>query len=218
MRLKFFALFALLLTACAPAVYLTPGAGDVLPAEAQRVIDRATATAAAQGTQDARATQTDLSGRQTATAARQSTLDALQGRQTEVSLQITAQAGAAAATDTQAARTQAAGATMAAATPTAAALVAQATAQAAQDARRTAQAGDVAEFWATVRVIVLALLIVAGLTAICVVALDRVTRISVARLASKRPLPAKHFECYRLAIGPSGRRMKATASTPCPAC
>lgn len=48
---------ALALTACAPVVVTVPvGGGDVLPAEAQRVIDRATATAAVAATQAAQAT------------------------------------------------------------------------------------------------------------------------------------------------------------------
>jgi hypothetical protein len=187
------ALVSLTLAACAPAVYVTPGAGDVLPVQAQRIIDAATATAGAQATQDARATQIDLSGRQTATAARQSTLDALQGRQTEVALSLTQGAGLAAATDTQAARTQAAQATAQWATPTARALVAQATAQAADSARRAAQAESAAEFWASLRFIVLALLIVAGLSAICVAVVDGITRIRVARLASRAAIAREAF-------------------------
>lgn len=60
-------LAALALTACAPVVVTVPAAsGDVLPAEAQRVIDRATATAAVVATQAAQAT-----------ALRQQTLEAL---------------------------------------------------------------------------------------------------------------------------------------------
>ena len=68
-------------------------------------------------------------------------------------------------------------------TPTAAALRAQATAQALESDRRQAQADNMAEFWRTIRTVIVALLIVAGLSAICVAVVDAITRIRVARLA-----------------------------------
>jgi len=77
-------LVCLTLAACSPAVYVTPGASDVLPAEAQHFIDAATATAAQAATQAAQATATDQSARETATAASLGTLDAVAARQTEV--------------------------------------------------------------------------------------------------------------------------------------
>ena len=209
MRLILLSLVCLLLAACSPAVYVTPGAGDVLPVEAQRVIDRATATAAAVATQDAQATATDQSARETSTAAALGTLGALAARQTEVALSLTQGAGLAASTDTQAARTQAAQQTQAWATPTAAAMRAAATAQAAQDARRTAQAENVGKFWQTIRFIFAALLIVGGLTVIAVIAFDRVTAVRIARLAQQaviareafRLLPPGHWAEWQPAEG-----------------
>jgi hypothetical protein len=192
MRLIALAL-CLTLAACSPAVYVTPGAGDVLPVQAQRIIDAATATAGAQATQAAQATATGQSARETATAASLGTLGALAARQTEVALSLTQGAGLAAATDTQAARTQAAGQTQAWATPTAAAMRAQATAQAADNARRAAQAESASQFWATVRTLIIALLIVAGLSAICVAVVDALTRIRVARLAEQAAIAREAF-------------------------
>lgn len=187
-------LMCLLLAACAPVLPIgnNPG-GDVLPVEAQRVIDRATATAAAAATQAAHATATGQSARESATAARMGTLDALAGLQTESALSLTQGAGAALATDAAGQRTQGAQATQSAATPTAAALRAVATAQAVENARRTAQAGDVAEFWRSLRFILLALLVVGGLSAICVGALDAVTRIKIARMGQAAAIAREAF-------------------------
>jgi hypothetical protein len=196
MRLTLFALFALLLAACAPTSFDTrvkTDSGDVLPVEAGRIVDAATATAARIGTQNAQATATDVSSRATATAARQGTLDALAARQTEVSLQMTAAAGVAIATDGAASRTQAFQASQAAATPTAQALKTQQAAAAAQDARRTAQAENVAEFWQTLRTILTLLFVVGGLSAITVAAFDAITRIRVARLAQQAVIARESF-------------------------
>lgn len=98
--------------------------GDVLPVEAQRIIDAATATAAAVATAQAQATATDEAARATSTTAARLTADALMVRQTETVLQLTAGAGQALATDSAARRTQAADQTAAAATPAAAAQLA----------------------------------------------------------------------------------------------
>lgn len=185
-------LAALLLTACSPAVYyVTPGA--VLPVEAGRIVDAATATAAAAASQAALATATGISARETATAGRQATLDALAARQTEVSLSLTQQAGQGAATATTAARTQSAGASQAWATPTAAAMRTQAAAAATDRARQQEAAASVAEFWRTLRTVLVALLIVAGLTAITVVAIDRITALRVARLREQAAIAREAF-------------------------
>src|SRR5688500_3731475 len=71
-------LTALTLAACVAAPLATPQpvVGEVLPVEAQRVIDRATATAGAIGTLSAQATATAVSARETSTAASLSTHNA----------------------------------------------------------------------------------------------------------------------------------------------
>jgi hypothetical protein len=180
--------------------------------EAGQIVHDATATARAMATSNAQAAATEQMRHQVATEARQATLDALAALQTESALQLTQ----AAATDMAAAiieaRTQAAAQTLVWATPTAAAMRAaatatsqaqraQATAQAAQDAARMAQAESAGEFWQTVRFIFLALLIVGGLSGICVAVLGATTRIKVARLAQQaiiareafRSLPPGHW-------------------------
>lgn len=111
-------LACLLLTACVPAVVtveVTAPAvsdvelpGDVLPVEAQRVIDRATATAGAVATQAAVMTAAEVSARTTSTAAVMLTREALEVVQTQAAITLTVQAGAIAATGTRAAQTQAA--------------------------------------------------------------------------------------------------------------
>jgi hypothetical protein len=161
-------LFAIALTACAaptPAtvqVVITASAGDVLPAEAIRILDRETATAAAAGTQAALATAGELAARATATTAALQTRDAMAIEQTRVALQLTAGAGAALATDaaavrtasaqaTQVAHVQALDATRAAATPTAAALATQNAYSATQRAQDAAQREAAGQFWDWVR-------------------------------------------------------------------
>ncbi len=106
-------LACLLLSACVPAavtveVTAPVASGEVLPVEAQRVIDRATATAGAVATQAAVMTSAELSARASSTAAVRLTQEALAVAQTQVALTLTVQAGAQAATATLAAQTQAA--------------------------------------------------------------------------------------------------------------
>jgi hypothetical protein len=180
----------LMLAACSPVYLTAPAGGDVLPVEAQRVIDRATATAAQAATQAAGATATGQSARETS---KEASLGTLAARQTEVGLSQTQGAGVAAATDAAGERTEAAHDTQVWATPTAAAIRAGATAQAVENTRRTAQAENVAEFWRTLRTLIIALLIVAGLTAICVAALDRITQIRIARLAQAAAIAREAF-------------------------
>lgn len=195
----------LFLAACGPVYTPAPTGGDLLPAEAQRVIDRATATAGAVATQGAYATATGQSARETATAASLGTLDALQARQTEAGVQMTLDAAQAEFTATAIQNARNFQASQAWATPTAAAMRAQATAQAAEVSRRRENADSAAEFWQTIRFIFAALLVVGGLTAIAVVAIDRVTAIRVARLrelaniaqAAFRILPPGHWAEYQ---------------------
>jgi hypothetical protein len=133
MRLAALSLACLILVACAPVVY--PGAGDVLPVEAGRIVAAASATAGAVATQVAQATATDQSARATSTAARAGTLEAITDRQALATLSagetqdvysataaaVTAQLQAtSAAADTQAARSIQGTVTAAAATSTAA--------------------------------------------------------------------------------------------------
>lgn len=131
----------LLLTACAPVVYVTPVGNDgvVLPEQAQRAIDAYTATARVMATQVAQATAAGQIARETATAASQGTLGALAAEQTHAALQLTTGAGAALVADTQAAKTQAAAQTQIWATPTAAAMARAVQATAAAAARRDQQ-------------------------------------------------------------------------------
>lgn len=189
------AFLAVLLAACSPqVVYLTPaGPGDVLPVEAQRVIDHATATAAAAATQAAQASATDQSARETSTAVAQLTQDALAVEQTRAALQLTVSAGAGLATDAASAKTQAAHETQAWATPTAAAMHTQAAVTSADTARAQADAASLAEFWQTVRTVCVALLIVAGLSWIAVTVIDRISRIYVARLRERAAIAREAF-------------------------
>lgn len=129
-------LLGLLLAACAPAVYVTPGA--IGPAELVRLSDSATNTAAAEARLASAATATDQSARATSTAAAQGTQDALAVRQTESALQLTQSAGQAMATDEAGVKTQGAQQTRAAGTPTAAAVAAAIRASATALARREA--------------------------------------------------------------------------------
>ncbi len=175
---------ALALAACAPAqVVITAGPGDLLPAEAVRVLDRATASAAAVATQGARATAGEIAARATSTTAAQLTRDSLAGLQTHVALQLTAGAGAAMATDAAAEKTQAAGetrqavqaaalSTQAVQTPTAAAWRTQAALQATQAAATLARADSAAEFWAWVRWTSVAALVALALV-VCALVLAR---------------------------------------------
>ncbi|MCC6192075.1 MAG: hypothetical protein IT318_23850 [Anaerolineales bacterium] len=189
-----FCVCILLTAACAPVVVTVPAAGgDVLPAEAQRVIDRATATAAAYATAGAQATASELAARATSTAAAQLTLGALAVEQTRAALQLTAGAGAAMSTDIAAQRTQAAAQTQAWATPTAAALRTQAAYAATQAAGEQARAASVGEFWETLRAVLIVTLVVAGLTAITVLAVDRLTAVRIARLREQAAIAREAF-------------------------
>lgn len=187
-------LLGLFLAACAPAYYPTPGDGVLLPEQIQRAADAYTATARAGATQAAQATATDQSSRATATTARQATLDALAARQTDVALSLTQAAGLAAATDVAGAKTQAVRETAAWATPTAAAVRTQAAVSAAETASAQARAQDVAQFWQTIRFIAAFLLVVGGLTAIAIVAIDRVSRVRVAVLREKAAIAREAFK------------------------
>lgn len=126
-------LLILLTTACASApmqvIYVTPDTGELLPVEAQRVIDHATATAAALATDSARATAVRLVTVQALQDARDAAT--LSAAQTQSALDVALQAGAATqgAQSTAAVQTVAAGQTQAWATPTWAALRTQAAAE-----------------------------------------------------------------------------------------
>lgn len=147
-------LACLLLTACAPVVVTVPasGGGDVLPAEAQRVIDRATATAGAVATQAAQATAWRVQTQEAITDAQ--TLATLAAAQTQDVISQTAVAATSAAQATlAAAQTQTAGAAQAQATAVAAtATVQMAGALATQTIKREEQrtlvqtAGGMASF------------------------------------------------------------------------
>lgn len=131
---------AFALAACAPVVYVTPGAGgELLPEQIQRAADAYTATARVMATQAAQATGTGVAARETATGAAQGTLGALAAQQTDVALELTQGAALAAATDAAGVKTQSAGQTQAWATPTAAALVALVRATATAAARSEAK-------------------------------------------------------------------------------
>lgn len=181
-------LLPLLLTACAGApviVYVTPPANTdsvLLPEQIQRAADAYTATARAQATQAAQTTATDQSSRATATTARMATLDALAGRQTEAALSLTQQAGQAGSTVTTAVQTERAGQTQAWATPSAVAVRTQAALSAAASAQAQADSASVSEFWRTLRFVILALLIVGGLTVVAVAGYSRYTAVQIARM------------------------------------
>src|SRR5579859_2985789 len=192
-----------MLAACGPVLYVTPTGGDgILPVEAGRIVDAATATAAQMATQDALATATDESARATSTAAYRQTQDALSLRATDQALIILAGQATQSAQDTQDARQAAQAATHAAQTPTMAAMATQAVLQATQARAGMAQAADVAGFWATIRFIVAALLVVGGLTAIVIVAIDRISATRISALAAKAAIARRPSGCCRLAIGP----------------
>lgn len=148
----------IVLSACAPAVViLTPDGseGGVLPVEAQRVIDRATATAGAVATQAAFATATERSASSSATAASHATWDNLALAQTQAAMGATSNAIAAAATDAAARASATSAAAAAWATPTIAAMRTQAAIAIGQARRQQAAADSAAEFWQTLRVILL---------------------------------------------------------------
>lgn len=142
--LRYLVLILLTLTACAPVVY-TPA--EVLPEEAQRVIDRATATAAAHASEVARATADAGIVRETSTAAALGTHEALAVEQTRSALRLT-----------EGAATRSAWQTDVWSTPTVAALQTQAVYRAQEFERRQAQAANVAEFWRLVRAVVVVFL------------------------------------------------------------
>lgn len=200
-------LLALLLTACAPVVVtVAPAGGDVLPAEAQRVIDRATATAGAVATQAAQSTARELAARATSTAGAQQTRDTLAMQQTQAALSVTLGAAQAVATDgagvktqavgeTRSAATQAQGATYIAQTPTAAAARTQAAIDATQSASRQASAESAAAFWAWLRWTTVALIIALALV-ICVLVLVR--GLAYIRAEDRRAQAATARDAFRL--------------------
>lgn len=147
----------LLAAACGPTIappmdYLAAG----------EVVRAATGTAITVATQSAMATATEESARSTSTAAALATRDTLAMRATEQGLAILAGQATQAAQDTQAARRMAQDATHAAQTPTRAAVATLAAAAAADRTRQQAQAADVAEFWQTLRWVIVAVLAVGG--------------------------------------------------------
>lgn len=172
---------ACLLSACSPeVVYLTPPAanlagGDVLPVEAQRIIDHATATGAALATVSARATAERLVTVQALQDARD--VATLSAAQTQSAFDVALQAGQAtqAAQSTLAVQTVSAAQTQAWATPTWAAqrtqaaaeragIAASATAIAVASDRAQAGADAYRSLWAAaVAIAVLAMLVLAGI-------------------------------------------------------
>lgn len=189
-------LAAFLLTACAPAqVVITASAGDVLPAEAQRVIDRATATAGAVATQVAGVT-----------AAALATRDTLAIEQTHAALALTQGAAQAQATTTAAERTQTAQethqaryvaqqATYAAQTPTVAAGFTQAALQATQAVTERDRQASVSAFWEWVRWTTVAALIGLALV-VCVLVLMR--GIVIIRAEERRAEAATAREAFKV--------------------
>jgi len=183
----------LLLAACAPAPVIV-SSGSVLPAEAQRVIDQATATAAAAATSGSVATQ-----------AWASTQNALAVHQTEVALSQTQAAGVAMSTDAAARRTQGYANTQAWATGTVEAVRTQAVIEVTDEQRRQANAAGWYEFWSTYRTVLIALIIVSGLSWIAVRFIDRISAIQVARIrelaeiakSAFRILPPAHWAEYQ---------------------
>lgn len=81
MKLPIVLLLGLLLTACSPVYVTAPAGGVLLPVEAGRIVDAATATAGAVATQVAQSTATDQSARATSTAARAATLESISDSQ-----------------------------------------------------------------------------------------------------------------------------------------
>jgi hypothetical protein len=179
---------SLALSACAPA-----GPSDVLPVEAGHIVAVASATAAQQATEDARATAADVSGRQTATASFAGTEDGLAARETLAAVTMTLQAAQAEFTQQAAQNTGNYRASQAAQTPTAAAVKTQTALTAIVDARQQMQAESWAEFWQTIRLMIVALLAVFGLSFICVAVLDAVTRIKLARMAQQAVIARESF-------------------------
>lgn len=146
-------LAVLLLTACAPVV-----SSEVLPAEAQRVIDRATATAGAEATRLANVQATIQSDRATSTAAAVNTHAALAVQQTQVQLQVTQ--AAIAVGQTQAVASQAYQSTVIAITVEAARNLAIADEYALQ--QRQDRARDWSAFWRAVGDTVVFIVLMAG--------------------------------------------------------
>ncbi len=206
-RLKYLALalLVLLLAACGPAqIVVTASAGDVLPAEAQRVIDRATATAGAIATQVAQVTATDQSARATATAAAQLTRDNLAAEQTRAALSLTVGAGQADATNAAAERTQAAESTLGArvqavdatrraATPTAAARASQSALGATQAAVSAGRAESAGQFWALLRWTVLAVVGTLGAVVCVLLVVWGVKTIRIEELRQKAAIARDAF-------------------------
>ena len=206
-RLAFVCLTAYAAAACGSVIVVTPGAsGDVLPVEAGRIVDAATATAAGIATQNAQATATDQAARATSTAASLGTHDALAVEQTHAALQLTQAAGAAGATDAAAVRTQTAqdvrdarqaaqDATSHALTPTAAAMATQNALGATQAAQGQARAESAGEFWAWLRWATIGALI--GLAMVfCVVVVVRA--VALVRVEVLREQAAIAREAFRL--------------------
>lgn len=209
--IRFLILFALLiLTACAPAYPLPQGgSGDILPAEAQRVIDQATATAGAVATRGAMATEAAQIAQATSTAGALATRDSLQVEQTRSALQITEQAAAAIIARDQAQQTQAQAATHAAATPTAEALRNQIRAdQIAADQAEQARA-DWAAFWNALGDTIVFVVLIGGLSLTVAIigafalrawAIFIAAQAQIAREAFKM-LPPSHYADYDTRAG-----------------
>lgn len=196
---SFLLVICLLITACSPVVVTVPAAGgELLPEQIQRAADAYTATARVQATQSALRTGQAISARETSTAASLGTLGALAAEQTSVALQLTAGAGAAMATDAAGVRTRAAGETAAWATPTVAAVRTQAALDALEQQRQLASAESAAEFWRTLRAVLIALLIVLGVGGVVVAVVDRLTRVQMFKMREKAAIAR---EAFRL-LGP----------------
>lgn len=191
------ALAGLLLAACtaAPAAY-TPA--EVLPAEAQRVIDRATATAGAVATQVAQASATVYSAQATSTAAYRQTQDTIAMRATEQHLALLAAQATQQAIVTTDARTQAAGQTAAYATPTMAAMLTQAADMAARLSQEQASRESVAEFWRWFRWVTIGLVAVGG---VCWVVVAVVRAVAMVRIETLKQKAAIARDAFRILPG-----------------
>jgi hypothetical protein len=187
-------------------IVVTPSAGDVLPVEAQRIVDRATATAGAAATHVANITAQAQAARATSTAAAELTRDALAVEQTRAALSLTVAAGQAQATtsaaertraaqDTQAARQAAQDATRAAATPTAAAIASQSALQATQRAADGIRREATSQFWDWIRWTTV-IVIVSVAATFCVVVLAR--GIAYVKVEYQREQAAIAREAFRV--------------------
>lgn len=185
----------LLLSACAPVVYVTPGAGDgqILPEQLQRAADAYTATARVMATQAAGATSTEQSARATSTTSHLQTADALAVEQTRSALVLTEDAAHGQATDAAAVKTQSAIQTASYATPTVAAMRTQAVVSALETQRRAEDAVSWSEFWKTVRVLVVVVVVCYALAWVIVQAWDRAARIEIVKWRARAEIASATF-------------------------